>query len=133
LILIKAWARAARKASVAPACRGPLRLDGNDVMLSASAPSTTAPPSESHDFSGLPTAWTETGRTFFDQMARDGATAFADLQACRTPLDLYGVGQAWLMGRSNAYLVANQRLFAGLFLPSEAITEEAEHIFRLPD
>jgi|GEM_PF-3034854 len=54
-------------------------------------------------------AWTQEADNFFSDMTRDGSTALEQLKACKSPIDVLGVEQAWMMARSKAYTAASAR------------------------
>lgn len=55
------------------------------------------------------TAWTREADRFFSDMNRDGSTALDQLKGCKSPVDVLGVEQAWMMARSRAYAEAGTR------------------------
>lgn len=76
--------------------------------------------------------WVDESRAFMGDMARDGAQALKDLQACKSPLDVINVEQKWLMARAKAYVDASVRMMAGAFSQAEeAAAENAP--FHLPE
>jgi hypothetical protein len=58
--------------------------------------------------------WSQEAETFYGQMASQGSAALAQLQACKSPLEVLNVEQAWLAARSKAYLDSGLR-FAQAF------------------
>jgi hypothetical protein len=77
--------------------------------------------------------WSEESHAFFEAMARDGAAAFEQLQACKSPVDVIGVEQAWLAARSKAYMDAGRRIMeAGAQAAATTAANEAPG-FRLPE
>lgn len=54
--------------------------------------------------------WGQEAESFYAEMARQGAEALAQLQACKSPLEVLSVEQAWLTARSKAYLDSGLRL-----------------------
>jgi hypothetical protein len=58
--------------------------------------------------------WSGEAERFFEQMAAQGAMALEQLKACKTPLEMLSVEQAWLAKRSKAYLDVGAR-FAQIF------------------
>jgi hypothetical protein len=62
----------------------------------------------------------------------DGDVALRELQACKSPFEVVGVEQKWIMARTKACVDASMRMLAGMFLqPEEAAAEAAS--FQLPD
>jgi len=70
--------------------------------------------------------WNDETRTFMEVMARDGARAFEDLQACKSPMEAIAVEQAWLMARSLAYMDAGRRVIEAAMSTASAASSEAE-------
>jgi len=58
--------------------------------------------------------WSQEAEAFYGQMASQGSAALAQLQACKSPLEVLNVEQAWLAARSKAYLDSGLR-FAQAF------------------
>ena len=76
--------------------------------------------------------WGEETHAFLEAMARDGATAFEQLQKCKSPVDAIAVEQAWLMARSKAYMDAGRRILESAVASASPPGNEAAG-FRLPE
>lgn len=59
-------------------------------------------------------AWTREAQRFQDELSVQGTTALEQLKACKSPLDVLSVEQAWVAARSKAYLETGLR-FAQAF------------------
>lgn len=70
-------------------------------------------------FNGVYETCAREGRAFLEDWTRDGAEAMRGLQAARSPLDLVGVQQKWLLARSCAWIDAGARLLSGSSLLAE--------------
>lgn len=55
-------------------------------------------------------AWGRETQRFYDEMSAQGSAAFEQLKACKSPLDVLGVEQAWLSARSKACMDAGTRM-----------------------
>ena len=62
---------------------------------------------------GLQT-WTQEAQRFYDELALQGQAALEQLKTCKSPIDLFGVEQAWMAARSKAYMESGKR-FAEAF------------------
>jgi hypothetical protein len=76
--------------------------------------------------------WGEEGHTFLETMAKDGASAFEQLQKCKSPFEALSVEQAWLLARSKAYMEAGRRMFEAGAKTARDVANEAPG-FRLPE
>jgi len=74
--------------------------------------------------SGLET-WTREAQTFYEQMTEQGTTALTQLAACRSPMEVMQVEQAWLKARSKAYLDSGQRFAQAFAKVAENLTSAA--------
>lgn len=78
-------------------------------------------------------AWLDQGRTLFASMIGDGVAAFEALRACRSPLDILLVEQAWLSARSAAYLGAGTDLVVAGLQAADGVAARPLQRFVLPD
>jgi hypothetical protein len=69
--------------------------------------------------------WSSESERFVAEMSRDNATLMEALHACRSPLDVLAVEQAWVMVRSRAYLGTASRLFESGVRTAESIAPGA--------
>lgn len=72
-------------------------------------------------YEGSMKTWSEESQRYFEGLTRDGAAALEQLRACRSPLEVMAVEQAWLAARSGAYLEAAGRLFAANLAVAERV------------
>lgn len=70
------------------------------------------------------------GHEFLEGMARDHAAAMENFAACKSPIEMISVEQAWLLARTKAYMNCGRRLFEtgmAMAMPS------APALFIMPD
>jgi len=96
----------------------------DDVEVTAEALVLTAERGQTALTSGLET-WTREAQTFYEQMSEQGATALTQLAACRSPIEVMQVEQAWLSARSKAYLESGQRFAQAFAKVAETLTSAA--------
>jgi hypothetical protein len=94
------------------------------VDFASAALAQTAERGQAAVTSGLET-WTREAQAFYEQMSEQGATALAQLAACRSPLEVLEVEQAWLTARSKAYLESGQRFAQAFAKVAESLTSAA--------
>jgi hypothetical protein len=70
--------------------------------------------------------WSSESERFIAEMSRDNAKLMEALQACRSPLDVLAVEQAWVMARSRAYFDTATRLFESSVQTAESVAPRTD-------
>jgi hypothetical protein len=101
-----------------------------EMSVQPAAVSVAAPSTRDHPFgeavahsqtllTGVYETCSHEGQAFLQDWVRDGEAAMRGLQAARSPLDLLGVQQQWLLARSCAWADAGARMLSGASLLAE--------------
>jgi len=76
--------------------------------------------------------WSVETEGYLARLAEDSAAAWRNMAACKTPLEVMAVQQAWIVARSEALAEASLRLW-GVAAGSAAAAAAEPNVFHLPD
>ncbi|HKR89959.1 MAG TPA: hypothetical protein VJS38_17455 [Phenylobacterium sp.] len=82
--------------------------------------------------SGVSETWGRESQAFFNDWMRDALEALRGMQAARSPMDVLGVQQRWLLARGSAWIDAGVRMATGASLLAEDSVATLKD-FRLPE
>ena len=71
-------------------------------------------------------AWAKEGQVLFDTLSTQGLTRLDQLKACKSPLDVLTVEQAWFAARSKAYLDSGLRITRTFAHVAESLAAQAK-------